>query len=404
MRVLFVCASDFAGPSEKQVVGFAQELARRGHEVLISIAGDLATAGQEGVDRIAGVSVVRHALVRRGPRVDAAARARVHAFAPTLIHAFSPRLPVLTVARAYAAATGAPIFVHFEDDEWSIARGPADEPLPRRAARLALRHAGRVLPGLWPYQSPQSERWVAANARGVDALTPVLAEHVGARLGREVGVVLPVTPTLGGGTAEAEGAAEASPAGDGDGDGPVVVYTGAVFGSHRADFELGLRALGLAQRELPGLRFVHAGSAAPRFDLPAMTVQAGMAPGSATFLGHLPFSRMPALLAGADVLMQPGAPTDFNRLRLPSKLQAYLASGTPTVTFATGFGELLEDRREVLKTHTDRPDELAERLVELLRDRELQQTLSEHGPRAAARLFSATANTDALLAHYEAHL
>jgi glycosyltransferase involved in cell wall biosynthesis len=102
------------------------------------------------------------------------------------------------------------------------------------------------------------------------------------------------------------------------------------------------------------------------------------------------------------VLLQPGAPTEFNRLRLPSKLQAYLASGTPTVTFAVGFGEQLEDRREALKTYTAEPGELADRIVEVLEDEQLRACLAVGGPAAARRLFDPGTNTDKLEAHYRA--
>jgi glycosyltransferase involved in cell wall biosynthesis len=106
----------------------------------------------------------------------------------------------------------------------------------------------------------------------------------------------------------------------------------------------------------------------------------------------------------ADVLVQPGAPSEFNRLRFPSKLPAYLASGTPTVTYAAGPGELFEDRVEVLKTHTGEPEELADRMREVLDDGRLREKLARGGPAAAARLFHPERCTDALLEYYRAAL
>lgn len=109
---------------------------------------------------------------------------------------------------------------------------------------------------------------------------------------------------------------------------------------------------------------------------------------------------VPTLLRSVDVLLQPGAPSEFNRLRLPAKLALYLASGTPTVTFATGFGELLADRREALLTRTAGPTELAARIAELLEDAALRDTLARGGPCAARRLFDRERNTRALEAVY----
>jgi len=392
MRIVFVCAADFNAPSEKQALGYAQELVRRGHSVLISIGGDLDTVRTENAMGLPALQVVRHRLQALGGRLGSPELQVARSFRPTLIHSFSPRLPVLTAAAAYARATGAPVFVHYEDDEWSIARGNPDQPLHRRVARPVLRQLGRVRPQAWPFQSPASERWLASGARGIDALTPALAEYVTQRVGRPVDVLLPVTPV----------AQETAPPPFNlkPDDAPVVMYTGAVFGLHINDFRLGLEAVALVQREGRPVRFVHVGTLAARFDPDVLVKDAGLRPGTARFLGHFPFAAMPGLLRAADILLQPGHPSDFNRFRLPSKLQSYLASGTPTVTFAVGFGELLEDRREVLKTYTGDPRELAARLTELLDDQQLRETLSREAPIVAQRLFDPRRNTDALLAHY----
>jgi glycosyltransferase involved in cell wall biosynthesis len=108
------------------------------------------------------------------------------------------------------------------------------------------------------------------------------------------------------------------------------------------------------------------------------------------------------MLREASILLSPGIPNDYNRLRLPSKLQAYLASGTPTISFATGFGELLRDRTDVLLTRTADPSELAELMIELLDDGDLRATLQRGGPTAARRLFDPATNVAALIAYYRA--
>jgi glycosyltransferase involved in cell wall biosynthesis len=185
---------------------------------------------------------------------------------------------------------------------------------------------------------------------------------------------------------------------------PLVAYTGAVFGVHEADFRLGLASIGELQRRGHHVAFIHAGRTARRFNITAMAAQAGVDPGSACSLGDLDPARLHALLRRADVLIQPGHPTEFNRLRLPSKLQVYLASGSPTVTFAIGAGELLVDREEVLKTFDGDPSELADRISEALFDEPLRRRLSAGGPRAAERLFNTRRNTDQLIAHYRAAL
>jgi glycosyltransferase involved in cell wall biosynthesis len=187
-------------------------------------------------------------------------------------------------------------------------------------------------------------------------------------------------------------------------DAPVALYTGAIGAPHESDIRLCLRALAEVQRRGVRVRFVHAGATEERRHPVQLAAQEGMTDGTAESLGYLSGSAVLRMLRQATVLVQPGAPSDFNRLRLPAKLPSYLASGTPTVTFAIGAGELLEDRSEVLKTYTASPSELADRLVEALTDSNLRARLQTGGPAAARRLFDPEQNASALEEHYRVWL
>lgn len=381
LRIAFVCQNDFGAPSEKQVLAFAQQLIGRGHEVLIAIAGE----SREGAD---GLAVHRYRFARgrlRGEDIRA-----LRAFAPDLVHAWNSRVSTVAAARTLCEATGAPLFVHFEDDEWRLPAIAAGERLRRVPGQLARRGLSVADPSVWWHSTRRSRRYVARHAVALDALTPVLAGEVERRMGRECRVVLPVTPAIDGGARPPR-----LPAGA-----PTLLITGTIWPVYLPDFMLGFRAVAELQRRGRLVHLVHAGRVLPRWDPQQLAAQAGVAPGSATFLGYLPYAAIPGLLREADVLLQPGPPSEFNRLRLPSKLQAYLESGTPTITFAVGFGDLLADRLEVLKTYTADPRELADRIEEALDDEELRAQLGAGGPRAAARLFDPVANTESLLAHY----
>ena len=394
MRIMFACGADLSGPDEKQFRLFARELTARGHAVMMCLRAVHPDAhGVEEADR-----VLTHTYRLAGRRPRREDDAAVAAFGPDLVHALSPRAGPVAAAAHWARRCRIPLFAHFADDEWGLARGLGDGTLRDRAQRMARRALAPLAPRVWPYATRGSLRRVRRSALGLDAITPALAREVERRLGRECSVVLPI-------------AEPAAAPGDAPyvlptpfGDRPCVVYTGAIQEVHERDVRLALRAIAGVQRRGSPLHFVHAGLADGRRHPVRLAEEEGLAPGSALALGYLPANAIPALLRAATVLVQPGAPTEFNRLRLPSKLSSYLASGTPVVTYGAGFGELLEDRREVLKTHTDDPAELADRLEEVLSDPLLRETLSEGGPRAAARLLGAERNTEALLEHYERRL
>lgn len=395
LSVLFACQHDFDGPTEKQALGFAQQLMRRGHRVAFSLGGDANSSGARGAALLDRMTIFEHRLTGRGLAGPALAAARE--FAPDLIHCMNPRTPTVAAASAHASATGAPLLVHFEDDDWRFGDRLAGEPLKTHAGHVVRRMAAQWRPALWPHASTATLRAVSRTAHALDALTPALAEEVRERAGRECAVLLPVTPEIDQ-TSAAEPEAIALP--EWTRGRPLAVFTGTLYPVYRADVEIGLRAVAEVQRRGHDLVYAHAGRVHDRIDGPALARAAGLREGSAVFLGLLPFAAMKRLLAQASVLLQPGAPTEFNRLRLPAKMQAYLESGRPVITFAVGFAELLEDRREVLKTYGAGASELADRIVEVLEDDGLCRVLERGGPAAARRVFDPAANTERLVAHY----
>lgn len=395
LRVVLVCQGDLGGASEKQALGFAEQLGALGHSVLLSLRGDPETALREITHDVKGLDVHFHSFRGPGLRPEDLKQARM--FMPSLVHAFNPRLGTMIAARSYAKATNAPVFVHWEDDEWSIRGGYGRRSLPRRILRLGRRALAPVVPSQGIFVNRRSLGW-AREAAGHDALTPALAERVAEHMGTACAVVLPITPS----TQAQHGQAPMLP--------PelesrtLVGLTGEVHPGSVDDLEVTLRAVALVQQRGHDVALVHAGKSLPRFDLPELARSAGVRPGTAVFLGYRPFAEIPPLLDRLDVLVQPGEPSDFNRLRLPSKMQAYLLSGTPTITFAVGFGEMLADRDEVLKLNGFDPVELADRIEEVVTDAALAAKLGEGAARAAARLFDPVANANALVEHYRRRL
>jgi glycosyltransferase involved in cell wall biosynthesis len=390
MRILFICSADFRGPSEKQVLAFAQELLRRGNQVAISLAGDPATLASEQLHGLEGLKLIQRGRSGRGSKREAD---HIRRFAPSVIHAFNARLPVVAAAKRYAYVSMAPVLIHFEDDEWGLAQGRVSDSTARKTARRMARSVATVAPAVWPFATQSTMAFASLHARALDALTPALARHVEEKLGRSCRVILPCTPTL------PEDGPPASIS-RGINNEKIICYTGAVYGSHLDDLMDAMRAIALVQRTGRAIRFVHAGQVADRFEPRRLAERAGLQENSYTFLGYRPMSEMPSLLASADVLVQPGRPTAFNCLRLPSKLQTYLASGTPVITFACGFGELLTDKRDALLFQRGAPDEIAAAVIALLDNEALYLRLSTGGPIAADALFGQQKNTDALLEYY----
>lgn len=395
LRVLIVCQNDLAGASEKQALCFGMELAHNGHHVLLSLHGDPASAQSEGAVDVENLQVHFHEFRGRTLRRRDLTAARD--FAPTLIHAFNARVPIATAARAYARATAAPVFVHWEDDEFGILERVNTRSLVRRLASRARRIACVVYPPAGPMVTAPTLRW-AQNAAGHDALTAALADWVRDQLRRPCQVVMPIVQHV-----HEPPAAPSDRLKDLRGR-QVLMLTGEVHGGSITDLVLALRATAVLREKGHDVVLVHAGRVGARFDVDTLVREAGLTPEDARFLGYLPFAAIPPLLREADVLLQPGAPSRFNRLRLPSKMQAYLASGVPTVTFAIGFAEVLADGAEVLKLQTAEVDELAGAVAAIITDPLLREHLGKRGRSAAQRLFDPATNGAVLVDHFRAGL
>lgn len=376
-------------PSEMHVLGFAEELASRGHAVMISVGGDPASAEREGLLVPAGVDVHQHRFA--GPRLAKFSLEHARAFSPDIIHAWMPRVPAVSAARAYSRATGAPYVVHFEDDEWTP-WPMAPQRLRGRVRLLCQRLLWRLHPPMYVRSTPQTLRWVQRGAAGVDAISPPLAREVRDRLGRDCSLVLPVMPS--------RSVHRGRSALVRHGDERIVLFTGRVMASSLPDFVCAIHAVAKVRSRGIDARLVQTGAIDPELDVRSLAREHGLDEPGMSLLGHLPFADIAPTLQGADVLIQSGPPSRFNRLRLPSKLQSYLESGTPTITFSAGIGELLREGEEVVMTHTSEPDELADLLVSVLTDEALRHRLSAGGVAAADRLFDPTRNTDRLLEYY----
>lgn len=399
LRILVVCQGDLTNASTKHAVAFAEALADKGHSILLSLSGDPTSAAIEHMPphpRLT-VSFRREYAFRLGR----ATLREAQEFSPHVLHVFNPRHYTVTVARQFHRVTRAVVVVHWEDDELGIRRGVAKRSPVRRVGRLARRLLCYPLPRQGVFVTRSSLRWVKRSATMCDALTPALAASVQAETGMPCMTVLPTS------MGRRDLRSDLSPRAiqsDAIRQGLKVAYTGSVHPESIDDFRLAARAVATVVDRGYNAIFVHTGHTVAQYDLQAVADAEGLPGDRFVSLGYVSFGRVPLILADASVLVQPGRPDRFNRLRLPSKVQAYLESGTPTVMFSVGLGELLQDRVEVIKLHGFSADELADRIVELFDDPQLADRVGEGGQEAARRLFDQKRNTSALLSCYRTAL
>ena len=94
---------------------------------------------------------------------------------------------------------------------------------------------------------------------------------------------------------------------------------------------------------------------------------------------------VPGYLALADAYVQPGAPDEFNRYRLPSKLPEFLSMGRPVILPACNLGNELVDGEEALLLREGSALEIAARIENLLDAPERRPPPWRPGARVRAR-------------------
>jgi len=163
-------------------------------------------------------------------------------------------------------------------------------------------------------------------------------------------------------------------------DGFRLVYHGTI--SQRHGLEVAVRAVAQARRQVDGLEFLVLGDGDDVDRIAGLTSELGIRANVTVRRGFVPIEQLPQVLADADVGVVPIYDDPFTRFMLPVKLLEYAALGIPAICTSTETIRAYFDDTMVRFVAPGDPDDLAAAIVELYRDPERRQRLSD-----GARLF-----------------
>jgi len=95
-------------------------------------------------------------------------------------------------------------------------------------------------------------------------------------------------------------------------------------------------------------------------------------------LGWLDRSRVPEILALADVLIQPGTADKFNDYRFPSKIPEFLAMGKPVIVPNTNIGKILSHQENALVLDVVDENSLPSIIQTIVKDHQLNHKLADN--------------------------
>lgn len=381
MNVLFVNYGDFTTNSLNHIAGFANSLVARGFDCAVAVPWGRDTVGQlvRADFRAVSFEDIRQGCTtfRDGRMAD-------------LVHAWTPREVVRRFVIEYCDAARPVLIVHLEDNEeylfsvQSGGTGPTTPEMIEAKVRCHLTESGI---------HPRRARLLLHASDAVTVITPALRAMVPASLpvldlapGVDFSQFRPLPPDP----------AEQVALGLRDTE-KCIVYTGSTSFANVADIRELYEALILLNQRGRATRLIRTGTDDPPF--------ADLLPTAAkpfvTHLGVVPKSRLPGLLALADVLVQPGHPGPFNDYRLPSKLPEFLASGRPVILPASNIGLDLRDGLEAIVLRSAVPAAIADACERIFADPGLARTLGENSAAFARRRFDLDAQVAGLANFYE---
>jgi len=158
---------------------------------------------------------------------------------------------------------------------------------------------------------------------------------------------------------------------------PTLLYAGSL--SPHWGIDLAIRSMPELRRRLPELRLVIVGMGPALAELQALSSQLGVA-GRVDFLGHVPYTSLPQLMARADVGILNSQPSSlFRYYATPVKLVDYMAAGLPVIATRTGYQEIMmnESGGGLLIGYDER--DFADAATCLFTDRDLWERCSRAG-------------------------
>jgi glycosyltransferase involved in cell wall biosynthesis len=379
LNILFANYGDFATNSMYHIVGFANELCRRGHDCVVAVPRNLDSVG-----------ILSDPLFVPGTheRVLQVPNHFPDSQPADIIHAWTPREGVRLFVESYLQKHAAPVVVHLEDNE---------ERLLESYYRVSFDELRKSVPTednpIWTrdLSHPNRYRSFVHMADGATLITDALGEFLAPETPRitlnppvDFDFFSPRRP-------DPELRAKLGLAADEK----VIVYHGSITSANRADLRRLFIAVNLLNREGIPTRLIRAGYNDPDFaglfgyDLREQVID----------LGYLR-QELPDLIALADVLVQPGCDDPFNRYRLPSKIPEFLACGRPTIIPATNLGNRMTEGEDVLLLQDGSPGEIAAACRRVFNDPDLSEKLARNGNARARELFNPESETDRLLAFY----
>jgi len=379
LNVLFILHGGFASNSALQVAALANELAATGHACIVAVPDDLATLAYHDRPAFRGITFAEaeRGLVFPNGR------------GPDLIHAWTTRENVRILTEKLRGRHRAQVIVQLEDNEQQILALSLGRDFAE-LDRLTDAELDRLVPG--DLSHPHRSRAFLAAADGVTVITERLREFVPA--GKACVTLWPAADSRHFYPRPRPDAfrrvLDTRPRET------VLFYHGNVHAANVA--EVGELYAAVVELNRTGHPVTLIRTGLDRAAFPA-DLAAAAAP-HVLNLGQLRHHHHPALMALADIFVQPGSPDAFNDYRFPSKLPEFFALGRPVVLPRTNLGEVVCHGIDAYVVDRANATGIAAAVRDLRGNPELAEQLARGAVSFAQKHFSWRQSAEALASFY----
>ena len=151
----------------------------------------------------------------------------------------------------------------------------------------------------------------------------------------------------------------------------LVIFVGRF--RHEKGVEYLIKAMEIIRQRDHSIRLILAGEGPEEENLKSLTEQLKLE-GCVEFVGQIPNERVPEYMAASDVFVLPSLSEGF-----PNVILEAMASGLAIVTTkVTGLSEIIKDRENGLLVEPRNPQQIAEKVLQLLEDDQLREGISEN--------------------------
>jgi len=368
MNILFVLYGDFSSNSANPLALYARELHASGHCCAIAVPAGLETAclHQDPKFRpilFSEVLAAPQSVFPDGRPAD-------------VIHACTPREVIRRFVTAYMAKRPTPLVIYLEDNETWIATQALGIDEATLGQHTALEISARLPEVLaHPFFSHSFIGLADAVAVIQDKLrvkVPPWVRCETVMIGVDVELFSPRPADLS--LRETYRVANHE---------KIIVYHGGMNQFTRPAIETLCQAVGLMNQQGYPCRLLRTGPMALDFlaKLPRETAAAIID------IGMLSRQELPALLALADVFVQPGGMDPFEDLRLPGKVPEFFAMGRPVLMPAANIAYLVRDGVDAVLLSTGSSEEIAAKCSELFGDSQRADAIGRAGRQLAETYF-----------------